>query len=273
MTHGWLYRRKSATGVAQSKSSAGFTLIEMLMVILLIGLIVSIALPGLKGMKRSNTIANANRQLLDDLSLARQRAILGRTTVRVMFVPPTIADNSMTFNTADKQDMAVAKQLQTGAYTTYALFAERAIGDQPGVSSFRYLSSWKTLPDGVFIADREFKYYTVQDWKDNFGNSWAVRPFEYLPMPFPTINGKTNLVPQIAFGPSGGLVDESGNPLTDGEVIELARGSILSQRDPSGYVLNFDVQEIPPNNSINNYNHIVIDGLTGRARIEQPQIQ
>src|ERR1041384_6014921 len=73
-----------------SASSSAFTLLEMLTVVVIIGLILAVAVPAIKGMKKSNVIAAADRQLLDDLALARQRAILGRTTVHVVFVPPTI---------------------------------------------------------------------------------------------------------------------------------------------------------------------------------------
>ena len=56
------------------------------------------------------------------------------------------------------------------------------------------------------------------------------------------------------------------------EVIELARGSILAARDPNGNLISFDVRESPPNNSVNNYNRIRIDALTGRAILERPEI-
>ena len=83
-------QRERALRPLQVRRRSGFTLVEMLMVLIIIGLILSIALPGIKGLKRTNVEANANRQLLDDLALARQRAIVGRTTVHVIFVPTNI---------------------------------------------------------------------------------------------------------------------------------------------------------------------------------------
>src|SRR5216110_3223149 len=70
--------------------SSGVTLMELLIVISIIGLL---SLPALKGFNRSNLIASANRQLLDDLAQARQRAISDRTTVHVVFVSPEILTN------------------------------------------------------------------------------------------------------------------------------------------------------------------------------------
>ena len=70
------------------------------------------------------------------------------------------------------------------------------------------------------------------------------------------------------------MIDSKKIPVIQDEVINLARASILVQRDVNtGDVLEFDVRESPPGNSTNNYNRVRIDGLTGRARIEQPQIQ
>src|SRR3954468_214349 len=114
----------------------GFTLIEMLMVLVIIGLIISIALPGLKGLKRTNVEANANRQLLDDLALARQRAIVGRTTVHVIFVPTNILSADPSQWAQSDQDQV--KRLKTGLFTTYALFTERTVGDQPGQPNSKY---------------------------------------------------------------------------------------------------------------------------------------
>jgi len=82
-------------------------------------------------------------------------------------------------------------------------------------------------------------------------------------------------VPYLSFNSKGGLLvtDSNNNIVPQDEVISLARASVLVQRDPAGNVLEFDVRESPPGNSISNYNRIRIDGLTGRTRVEQPQIQ
>ena len=49
-------------------------------------------------------------------------------------------------------------------------------------------------------------------------------------------------------------------------------GTLFRPRDPNTDTLYFDARESPPNNSINNYNRIRIDGLTGRTRLERPEI-
>lgn len=249
---------------------ASFTLLELLVVLGIIGALAAISLPAIRGMMKSNTMAAADRQLLDDFALARQQAISHRTTVHIIFVPRITAQ--WVFNPADPRDQQLGNRLKTGTYTTYALFAERSVGDQPGQPRFRYLTQWKTLPEGVFIAVPEFREMRAELWF-----SWAdpvTRPFKYTNLPFPSNNGLNQSVPHIAFDSQGSLVafDLLGNRIIQDEFIALARGSIFTERLPTGEV-RVDAKERPPGNSITNYNRIRIDGLTGRARVERLEIQ
>src|SRR5262245_34906293 len=101
------------------KACRAFTLVELLVVMAVIGILAAIGLPALKGMGGSNDIAAATRQLMDDLSYARIKAINERTTVYVVFVSDTILNQ--TWTPTEQKEVARYANLQ---YTSYALFTK-----------------------------------------------------------------------------------------------------------------------------------------------------
>jgi prepilin-type N-terminal cleavage/methylation domain-containing protein len=250
-----------------------FTLIELILVISIIAALMVISLPAIKGISQSHTVQSASQQLIDDLALARQHAMNNRSVVHVVFAPPEMT--TWTYNASPD----LAQRLMTGIYASYALYAERTVGDQPGQPHPRYLTKWKSLPKGVFITTNEFAILDFKDW-DAINNPLG-RPFlrdTDTTFPFPSLANWNNRqkLPHIAFSPSGGLLVENDRgerqPPRD-EVIELARGSVLAVRnEQTGALDYFDARESPPNNSVDNYNRIRIDGLTGRCTLERPEI-
>ncbi|MBU6399023.1 MAG: prepilin-type N-terminal cleavage/methylation domain-containing protein [Verrucomicrobia bacterium] len=249
-------------GIPDTRCDA-FTLIELLVVIGIIGILVSIGLPALRGFGQASTVQAANRQMLDDLWLARAVAIKDRTTVYMVFVPPTVA--TLSVNSVQPRQRLLLSNLYRGQFTSYALLAARTVGDQPGQGHFRYLTRWKTLPEGMLIWTNKFQMLSPLALL-SIPNP-ADRPFAYaVPpllsgLPFPATNGTNFALPYIAFNSQGQLTS-----MRD-EVIPLARGSVFFSPVNNAA----DVVETPRGNHTNNL--IAINWLTGRATAIQPQFQ
>ncbi len=247
----------------RSRPGAAFTLMELLVVMGIIGLLAVVSLPAVRGISKSNAMAAANRQLLDDIALARQYAISRRSSVYMLFAPPLgllsqgEQNNLFNFLSPDNKELVLRSQA-----TAYALFSLHSLGDQPGQINFSYLTPWRSLPEGVFIPDSKFTN-TIN----------GVTHFAYgYSIPFPSLGLRIGSVQTffILFDAQGGLASKQD------EIIPLALGSVLLARNPATGGLAWapaDILERPPNNSIVNSNHIHIDWLTGRARVERAEIQ
>ena len=67
------------------RKQAGFTLLEMLTVLAIVGIFVLIAIPALKGYNQSTGIRASAKQIAGDLWLARQKAITTSTPHSIRF--------------------------------------------------------------------------------------------------------------------------------------------------------------------------------------------
>lgn len=245
-----------------------FSLIELLVVLVIMGLVAAISLPALKGVRQNNVMVSAGRQLVDHLSYARSRAIADNTTVYVVFIPPEILNQNLTLN---GRDAKLFERLKGGMYTTYAIYAKRTVGEQPGRGRPRQILDWKSLPPGVIIETNKFVApVTLADPVQR------GLPFD-IQFGFPTATNEVVVynLPYLGFDNRGRLLPPNPadqNSALTGEVLPLARGSIIYVRDANGNIdpASVDVRETVPDND--GRHHVVIDGLTGRARVETQAI-
>lgn len=233
-----------------------FTLTELLVVMAIIAVLATVGLPALKGFGKGNAIAAAQRQMLDDLAYARIKAISGRTTVYVVFVPAGILQHLTALNAPNERKALT--NLLGGQYGAYALFSERRVGAQPGENRYaRYLTDWRRLPDGILIPTNKFDPTILAMGQANE----YLRSFTNRTFPFPVARSANSplldfRLPYIAFNSMGQLV--SGRD----ELIPLAQGSVFVSAGGQP-----DVVLRPPNNYTNNY--VRINWLTGRASMDE----
>ena len=251
----------------------GFTLLELLIVIGIIAILASLSLPAIRGLGKANLTAAANRQILDDLSHARLRAINERSTVYMVFVPTNLF-NWMATEQPKSKELRYMTNLIPAQYAGYALVSSRTVGDQPGQPHPHYLTEWRTLPEGMIFAP--FKYYTNGIPASILQDEYR-RPFQYRPfIPFPRTRSQprdqTFQLPYIAFNPEGQLVGQRD------ELIAMVRASIFFPRNSDGTYRRepADVQLTPPKSDpydTNDVQFVRVNWLTGRARPEMPEFK
>ncbi len=243
----------------------------MLVVVTIIGFLAALALPHLPGMTRANSMTTAVQQMLGDCALARQLAMSHRSTVYMVFVPPLPVAGGVPANEASSYNNLLAHQ-----YGAYALVSLRSVGDQPGQAHPQYLTEWKPLPDGVFVAPWKFAspqpvLVTSTNTLSGLTNAFQIYPFAQILIPFPATDAVTAAgaaftpaLPCIGFSPLGQLATNGD------EFIPLDRGRVLYPVGAAGPVAATPI-EAPAGNAVNNCNVIHLDWLTARAKVERNQ--
>ncbi|MDX1953528.1 MAG: prepilin-type N-terminal cleavage/methylation domain-containing protein [Verrucomicrobiota bacterium] len=239
-----------------AKRSRAFTLIELLVVIIIIGILATIGIPALKGFTNTNSLAAAHRQLLDDISFARQRAMAERSSVYLVFLPPQVAREN--WNSLNSDEKRALTNLINGQYTSYAFYSTRGLGDQPGSATKRYLSEWKSLPEGVFISTNKFNTNAINEIDLN-----KPLPFAKL-FPFPLITSSNYTLPYIGFNYQGQMLHGK-----EDLYLTLTKGTVIFPRNDDGSmrIAPAEVIEMPKGNYTNNP-AIRVDWLTGRPRTQ-----
>ena len=90
------------------KSSKGFTIIEMMIVIAIIGVILTVAAPNFNAYRQNTNLKEAARDISSDISLYRQRAVTENRGYKITF--------SAAANTYTIQQETVTNGVRTGNY-------------------------------------------------------------------------------------------------------------------------------------------------------------
>ena len=272
---------------------------ELLVVIAIIGIVTGIALPSIKALKPQPLNA-ATTQFLNDLAYARRRAIGDHTTVYVAFMPPvdTLSNLSVSVPPGTLTPQLQQKMVKS-QYIGYAMYEKRTVGDQPGASLPHWITDWRRLPDGTGFAPQMFGAGPGAPPTTNavgFGY-WS---FDYWAGGEIIVNPETNNIqyqvktwfPTIAFDYRGSLLPASNGswkqwkatglppdpPPVPGNYVMYHPGQVfdcvipITQGNLSLSGTNWQpgtFRENPVGSMTNVYNHIVIDGTTGRARVDK----
>jgi prepilin-type N-terminal cleavage/methylation domain-containing protein len=253
----------------RAERARGATLVEVLTTLAVIGVLSAAAIPVIRSYKPDPLVV-ASRQLINDLSLARQRAIADHTTVFVVFIPALDNLRPELRNELPGSDL---QHLIAGQYVSYALYEKRGAGDQPGTAAPRYLTEWSTLPLGTAIAPQKFGAGVEPAGQ---AISEGLYPtFDYIN------SGKIYFNPQNGLYPSGFssfptvAFDHQGRLASRWEswhgfdcVIPLTRGRVnLASSSDSLTPVSATFTEDSPGQWRSSKTHVVIDGPTGRARL------
>jgi type II secretory pathway pseudopilin PulG len=252
----------------------------MLVVISILGILAALLVPALKNFGHADAVTAATRQILDDVGRTRQLAISHHTTVYMVFVPANFwgSNPSAFLSSLTPAQQVAATNLCDKQLTGYTFVSLRTVGDQPGQGKPHYLAPWHTLPDGTFIVHQKFEsaLFDAPQWKTDYKPSSNVTNFVAMNIPFPTEDSPSLPMPCIAFNYLGQLTTNGVDAVTSHEYIPLARGSVSPAWDPATKVYQLsqpDISEVPPGNSVNAYNIIDIEPLTGRATLQQPKMK
>lgn len=167
--HRWQTGTTSRVGDRMRKTrQQGFTLAEMISVLVIMAIILSIAIPTVTNLTKANALNAAAREVSNTLSLARQYAITHRIRTRVVFPYSATTVSSL-----------------APAYLSYAVMTNNV-----NAGTWAYVTKWEHLPTGAVFLN------------NMLANGGALDSLPYDWVPFPAL-GNYGTLAYIEFGPTG----------------------------------------------------------------------
>jgi type IV fimbrial biogenesis protein FimT len=163
------------SGSGRATPQRGFTLLELMVGVTIIGILMAIGIPSLVGWSAANKVAGASEFYMEGFRLARQQAVMHNAASRIRFTPnPTNGQPDWQVDLCFPTAIVPCNDV-SGAWSEPGLAAG---GDPEGAAGFTSVSRFgSTLPGsavvtiGLLPEGNSVIYYTPLGWVDtNFPN-------------------------------------------------------------------------------------------------------
>jgi type II secretory pathway pseudopilin PulG len=196
----------------------GFSLLQLLIVVAIMGILTAIALPQMLGQRRLTRSSGATREIMTQMRYARQLAMAQRQAITFQYDTTTRTINIIDHNNVD-----------TVANPTSGIDVLSAAG-YPSTSGSTILSTVSLAQGGLTS--------TEISWGIPSGLAGAPTTADGLPVP--NIAASSNKL-NITFQRDGSVVDATGNPVDQvlfiyNNIVPKATASAISVRGSSGRV-------------------------------------
>jgi prepilin-type N-terminal cleavage/methylation domain-containing protein len=211
----------------------GFTLIEMLTVMVIAAIVIGLTIPAVTRLMSSGGVSAASREVANALSLARQYAITHRATTRVVF--PYFVTTGAGTNAAP-------------LYQSYAVLEVLPMTN--------YISKWETLPLGaVFMS----KNTTITG-----APFFPLDGLSAASLSFPNTNlGNNATLAYIEFSPTGAVTPSTSG---GGSTLTITEGFVNNY----GTVTPTSITNNGVGSVLANSASISVDVMVGRIQVMRP---